>query len=102
MPKIYLDAHRRPASRFVVTFPLTGYIFGGLTGVDTSARIVPGAWANLEQDFSKHPPMYIVDVQVPEKNAQYPFRNFPYLAKLLDDKYRPVARTAEGVIYAMR
>jgi hypothetical protein len=101
-PKIYLDAHRRPASRFVVTFPLTGYIFGGFTGIDTHNRIVPGAWAELEQDFNKHPPAYIVDVQVPQKNAQYPVAHFPFLARLLADKYQPVARTAEGVIYAMR
>jgi len=101
-PKIYLDAHRRPASRFVVTFPLTGYIFGGLTGVDTHDRIVPGAWTKLEQDFNKHPPAYIVDVQVPQKNAQYPIKNFPFLARLLAEKYRPVARTDEGVIYGMR
>lgn len=101
-PKIYLDAHRRPASRFVVTFPLTGYIFGGFTGIDTHNRIVPGAWTELEQDFNKHPPAYIVDVQVPQKNAQYPVGHFPFLARLLADKYRPVARTAEGVIYGMR
>ena len=101
-PKIYLDAHRRPASRFVVTFPLTGYIFGGLYNVDTRAFIVPGAWAELEQDFNKHPPVYIVDVQVPQKNAQYPIRNFPFLARLLAENYRVVARTAEGVIYQMR
>jgi len=101
-PKIYLDAHRRPASRFVVTFPLTGYIFGGLSGVDTHDRIVPAAWTKLEQDFNKHPPAYIVDVQVPQKNAQYPIRNFPFLARLLAEKYRSVTRTEEGVIYGLR
>jgi hypothetical protein len=101
-PKIYLEAHRRPASRFVVTFPLTGYIFGGLTGVDTRKYIVPGAWGELEQDFTKHPPVYIVDVQVPEKNAQYPVENFPILAKLLSEKYRPEVRTKEGLVYHIR
>ena len=102
MPKIYLDAHRRPASRFILTFPLTGYVYGGLTGVDTHDRIVPGAWTKLEQDFNKHPPTYIVDVQVPQKNAQYPIRNFPFLATLLSEKFLPVAQTAEGVIYRAR
>jgi hypothetical protein len=101
-PGIYLDAQRRPASRFVVTFPLTGYIFGGLTGVDTHDWIVPDAWARLEQDFAAHPPVYIIDVQVPEKNAQYPVEKFPILAKLLSEKYRPVARTSEGVIYRVQ
>src|SRR6476660_4208939 len=26
---IYLEAHRRPASRYITTFPLTGHVFGG-------------------------------------------------------------------------
>src|SRR6266571_2522724 len=38
--EIYLDAHRRPASRYITTFPLTGYIFGGpIPGFDTRSRI---------------------------------------------------------------
>jgi 4-amino-4-deoxy-L-arabinose transferase-like glycosyltransferase len=101
-PKIYLDARRRPASRYIMTFPLTGYVFGGpLPGVDTHNRILPGAWRNLEQDFKKHPPIYIVDVQS-DPGAQYPVRDFPILARLLAEKYRKVARTDEGVIYRMR
>lgn len=101
-PKIYLDARRRPASRFVVTFPLTGYIFGGLTGVDTHNWIVPGAWSKLEEDLARHPPAYVVVVQVPEKNRQYPVRNFPILARLLSEKYRPVVRISEGLIYRIQ
>jgi 4-amino-4-deoxy-L-arabinose transferase-like glycosyltransferase len=101
--KIYLEAHRRPASRYITTFPLTGHIFGGpLPGVDTRNRIVPGAWENLQQDFAKHPPTYIVDVQNDSKTAQDPITNFPILAKLLKEQYQPVARTAEGMIYRMR
>lgn len=100
--KIYLDAHRRPACRYVETFPLTGYVFGGpIPGFDTRSRILPGAWATLVQDFAKHPPAYIVDVQDPTK-AQYPVKDFPILAKLVAEKYQPVAHTAEGVIYRMR
>jgi 4-amino-4-deoxy-L-arabinose transferase-like glycosyltransferase len=101
--KMYLDAHRRPACRYITTFPLTGYIFGGrLPGLDTRSRILPGAWENLQQDFAKHPPTYIVDVQADPKMAQYPVKNFPVLAKLLAEHYEPVARTAEGMIYRMR
>src|SRR5207302_6514100 len=49
--KIYLDAHRRPACRYITTFPLTGRIFGGsVPGLDTRSRILPGAWSTLEQD----------------------------------------------------
>jgi 4-amino-4-deoxy-L-arabinose transferase-like glycosyltransferase len=101
--RIYLEARRRPACRYVVTFPLTGYVFGWdpaqIVNLDTREWIVPGAWDNLEKDFAKHPPAYIVDVQVPEKNAHYPVRDFPVLSSLLSRSYHPVTRTTEGVIY---
>jgi Dolichyl-phosphate-mannose-protein mannosyltransferase len=102
-PEIYLDAHRRPACRYITTFPLTGYVFGGpIPGFDTRSRIMPGAWAILEQDFARHPPTYIVDVHPGPKSAYYPVKNFPILAKLLKERYQPVVRTADGVIYRMR
>ena len=102
-PDIYLDAHRRPACRYITTFPLTGYVFGGpIPGFDTRSRILPGAWTILEQDFARHPPTYIVDVQPDPKSAYYPVKDFPILAKLLAERYQPVAHTAEGVIYRMR
>src|SRR4026208_667512 len=76
--RIYLEARRRPACRYITTFPLTGYVFGGpLPGFDTRGRILPGAWTTLEQDFARHPPTYIVDVQPDPKSAQNPVRNFP-------------------------
>jgi 4-amino-4-deoxy-L-arabinose transferase-like glycosyltransferase len=101
-PRIYLEARRRPASRYITTFPLTGYVFGGpVPGLDTRNRIMPGAWANLEQDFRKHPPIYIVDVQS-HPGALYPVRDFPILARLLAEQYRAVTRTDEGVIYRIR
>jgi 4-amino-4-deoxy-L-arabinose transferase-like glycosyltransferase len=102
-PEIYLDAHRRPACRYITTFPLIGYVFGGpIPGFDTRSRISPGAWSTLEQDLARHPPTYIVDVQPDPKSAQYPLKNFPILAKLLSERYQPVAHTAEGVIYRIR
>jgi hypothetical protein len=63
---------------------------------------MPGAWAILEQDFARHPPTYIVDVHPGPKSAYYPVKNFPILAKLLKERYQPVVRTADGVIYRMR
>jgi Dolichyl-phosphate-mannose-protein mannosyltransferase len=102
-PEIYLDAHRRPACRYITTFPLTGYVFGGpIPGFDTRSRIMPGAWTILEQDFARHPPTYIVDVHPDPKSAQNPVKNFPILANLLAERYEQVAHTAEGVIYRMR
>ena len=101
--KMYLEARRRPASRYITTFPLTGYIFGGsVPGFDTHSRILPGAWNTLERDFARQPPTYIVDVQSDARTLQYPVKNFPILAKLLKERYQPVAHTAEGVIYRMR
>jgi hypothetical protein len=100
---IYLEAHRRPASRYITTFPLTGHVFGGrVPGLDTRSRILPGAWSTLQQDFARHPPAYIVDVQADPRTAQDPVKDFPILAKLLAERYQPVAHTAEGVIYRMR
>src|SRR6184192_1296656 len=91
--RIYLDARRRPACRYILSFPLTGKVFGGtVPGLDTRNRILPGAWATLEQDFKKHPPAYIVDLYS-EPGALYPVRDFPMLARLLAEQYRPVART---------
>ncbi|MEO6970345.1 MAG: glycosyltransferase family 39 protein [Chthoniobacterales bacterium] len=104
-PRIYLEARRRPAIRYVVTFPLTGYVFGwsasSIASIDTRKWIVPGAWAGFAEDFAKHPPVYVVDVQVPAKNAHYPVRDFPELARRLAADYHAVARTPEGVIYRM-
>lgn len=100
--KIYLDARRRPACRYILTFPLTGYVFGGpVVGLDTRSRIKPGAWANLLADFEKHPPAYVVDTQC-NPDAQYPVRDFPILAQLLAEHYQPVARTSEGALYRRR
>jgi hypothetical protein len=47
-------------------------------------------------------PTYIVNVQSDPKSAQRPVKNFPILAKLLAERYQPVAQTAEGVIYRIR
>ena len=101
-PAIYLDAQRRPASRYILTFPLTGYVFGGRwTNVDTSKWIMPGAWATLEKDFARHAPTYIIDVQS-DSDARHPIKNFAALEKLLAERYQPVAKVAEGVLYRVR
>ena len=98
-PRIYLDARLRPASRYIATFPLTGFIFGPpLPGVDTRSRIVPGSSANLEKDLDAHPPAFIVDTEA-APGARYPAAQFPVLAGLLATRYQPIAKTADGVIY---
>ena len=99
---IYMESRRRPACRYILTFPLTGRVFGGrLPGVDTRKWIVPGAWNNLEEDFSKHPPAFIVDLEHgPEE--RYPVRDFPVLTRLLEERYQPVLPSTWGVIYRWR
>ncbi|MGZ5564071.1 MAG: ArnT family glycosyltransferase [Chthoniobacterales bacterium] len=100
--EVYARARRRPACRYVLPFPLTGFIFGGaLPGVDTRNRIVPGAWDNLAEDFRHHPPVLIADFYS-NPDAQYPVKDFPMLAALLAEHYQPVEKTEQGVIYRMR
>jgi 4-amino-4-deoxy-L-arabinose transferase-like glycosyltransferase len=97
MAKLYCEAQRAPASRYILTFPLTGHAFGGkIPGDDPRKRMVPGAWANLEQDFARHPPVFMADV------SDHPVRDYLFLAKLLEEKYEPVAHTSEGIIYRIR
>lgn len=96
--RIYLDAQRRPASRYIATFPLTGRIFGAPLHIDTTTRILPSAWPNLEKDFAAHPPEFVVDMEVGE-HAEYPVGRFPILRNLLQASYAAVARTAEGLVY---
>lgn len=101
-PEVYLAARRRPASRYVTTFPLTGYIFGGpLPGIDTRGWVIPGAWATLEADFSKHPPIYIVNTEQ-SPGDRYPVKDFPTLATLLTEKYDLVTEAADGDVYRIK
>jgi len=99
-PRIYLDSDRRPAARYIDTFPLTGRIFGPSRGpADTSSRVQPWAWDQLRHDFRAHPPAFIVDTQsLP--GAEYPVALFPWLDTLLREDYSEVAQVAEGTIYS--
>ncbi len=102
--RIYIDAHRRPASRFIATFPLTGLIFGapapaaGEPAIDTRSRIVPGSWDQLSADFAAHQPAFIVDTET-AKDAQYPVHQFPALEQFLFRDYEVVAETSDGIVY---
>ena len=99
-PRIYLDSDRRPAARYIDTFPLTGRIFGPSRGpIDTSSRVQPWAWDRLRDDFRAHPPAFIVDTQS-VAGAEYPVEQFPWLATLLRQDYSAVAHVAEGTIYS--
>jgi 4-amino-4-deoxy-L-arabinose transferase-like glycosyltransferase len=96
---VYLEARRRPACRYITSFPLTGYVFGAaVPGLDTRKRALPGAWSILQEDFAKHPPIYIVESRS-ERDKDYPIADFPILAELIAAKYQPVAQTVDSRIY---
>jgi len=99
--RIYLDAERRPACRYIATDPLTGYRFGAghaASEPDDNSNRVPGAWANFQRDIAEHPPVYFVDTES-GPGARYPVSKFPLIARLLADHYRQVYRAADGVVY---
>jgi len=102
-PSMYLDAQRRPASRYVATFPLTGYIFGSPLSwdpqYDTSDRIVPGSWDNLQTDFAAHPPRFIVDTDAVRATARYPISQFGILQQMIDSRYELVYSATDGMVY---
>jgi len=99
----YAEAQRRPASRFILCFPLTGYIFGSPLADDpahdTTERILPGAWETLEQEFAEHPPLFFVDTDPGTEAKKYPPMKYPYLRRLLSEEYQEVFSTPEGVVY---
>lgn len=101
---IYLDARRRPASRYIASFPLNGLIFGLMDpNYDTRNRIVPGAWDNLRADFARHPPKFIIDCHaVRDGGRLFKIRDYDYLRELLDNEFREVFRAEDGIVYQRR
>jgi 4-amino-4-deoxy-L-arabinose transferase-like glycosyltransferase len=100
---MYLVADRRPASRFIATFPLTGEVFGGYPaswGPEYEARrVLPGAWDTLRIDFAAHPPAYIIDAESQQRGSTHPISRYPELEAMVEHDFRLVARTSDGVIY---
>ena len=94
----YLEARRTPASRYIATFPLTGYIFGPRIEIDTNDRIVPGAWDNLEHDLDAHRPAFIVDTEAGPA-ARYPLERFLPMARRVASQYELVSHSASTRIY---
>jgi hypothetical protein len=97
---IYLDARRRPSTRYIASFPLNGLIFGLQDpDYDTHYRIVPGAWENLRSDFERHPPKFIIDCHVTFSKRFLSIRDHAYLRDLLDHEFHEVFRAQDGVVY---
>jgi 4-amino-4-deoxy-L-arabinose transferase-like glycosyltransferase len=99
----YAEAQRRPASRFILSFPLTGRFFGSplsdAPDYDTSYRTQPGAWETLERDFAEHPPLFFVDTDPQSEARKYPPQRYPYLRRLLAEEYEVVLTIPDGVVY---
>jgi uncharacterized membrane protein len=103
-PTIYLESERRSASRYISTFPLTGFPYGGVlsyepTQTDTSHRIVPGSWEILDRELTQHPPRFIVDAESKRKFPFYHWKNYPLLAGHMDHHYRRVFDARDGIVY---
>jgi hypothetical protein len=100
---MYAQAGGRPAWRYILCFPLTGYIFGSPKGddpsYDTSYRILPGAWQILEKELSFSKPLSIVDADIGTIARKYPPKRYPVSRRLLETEYRAVFSDSEGVIY---
>jgi 4-amino-4-deoxy-L-arabinose transferase-like glycosyltransferase len=97
--RIYADSQLRPATRYLATFPLTGYVFGGpIAGLDTSQWIRPGAWSTFAREFDGRRPEYVVDTQT-RADALYPVGDFPAIADRLRACYEVEAHVKEGIIY---
>jgi 4-amino-4-deoxy-L-arabinose transferase-like glycosyltransferase len=97
---IYLDAERRPATRYISTYPLTGHVFSlSDAAYDASKRIVPGAWQHLAEDFERHPPRYIIDTDATRPRPWYPLARYPFLRDYLARSYREALRARDGIVY---
>lgn len=96
----YLDAGRRPAARYIASYPLTGHIFGIWDPqLDTSHRIVKGAWDSLQADFARHPPRFVIDTDGLSQPPTYPITKYPVLRDYIARHYREVYRTVDGVVF---
>lgn len=100
---LYAEAQRRPASRYIHFFPLTGFIFGSPSRFDphydTTDRIRPGAWKTLQEEFRRSPPLYFVDTNPGTVAKKYPPSRYPFLKRFLEQNYEVVLSTPNGVIY---
>lgn len=100
---VYLEAQRRPTTRYIHTFPLTGYVFGWPLRAampDTRDRILPGAWQTFEREIAERAPRFIVDAEVVRRpHPRYPMDDYPVLKELLQRDYRLIERAAAGWIY---
>jgi 4-amino-4-deoxy-L-arabinose transferase-like glycosyltransferase len=101
-PEIYWASNLLPATRFLTTPTfLTGNHPGRPAGdVDTDASTEQN-WDYFYEDFTAHPPRYVLDTSPSELRGANPISNYPRLTKILEDQYRYV-RAIDGVAIYVR
>ena len=108
-PTLYYLSGLRPASRFVVPqATLTGYVPGNTasaTGqVDATRLIRTEHWDLLMGELESRPAAYIVDTAPSgiHRWNHYPLRDFPRLARLVNESYEQAAVVGGLVVYRRR
>lgn len=89
-PEIYVQAQRRPASRFIYCNVLTGLIpWENLERERTDYAILPGVWDQLMADLKANPPAYVIDTSPADINhyGKYPISQYPQLQDWLSQEY---------------
>jgi hypothetical protein len=104
LPRVYLEAGLHPATRYVGTYPLTGFPYGGAISYDpvypdTTSRIVPGTWEIFERELRASAPRFLVDVEAKLRPPRYPLEKFPWLARYVSEGYRKIHEARDGVVY---
>jgi hypothetical protein len=106
LPRVYLESGLHPASRYICTYPLTGFPYGGSISYDpvypdTSDRIVFKAWPILESELTKSAPRFIVDVEAKLRVPRYPLAEdkFSWIARFVHRNYHKVHEARDGIVY---
>jgi hypothetical protein len=97
---VYVDCHRRPASRYVFTTVVAGLVtwFNGASKANDDARAMPGSRETLVRELEQTRAPVIVDLGIPSLGNR-PMRRYELLARYLDDKYCPAGMVGEAVLY---
>lgn len=100
---LYAESERRPASRYIHYYPLTGYAWGSPflndPDYDTTDRIRPGAWDIFQEELTRSPPLFFIDTEPSTPTKKYPPSRYPFLRDMLANDYEAVFSTSEGAVY---
>ena len=100
-PEYHLMAKRLPATRFVYSNFLTGFVpWENMDSmVDTSGLVAQGAWEAMRTDFAAHPPALIVERESDRAQAKYPLNKHPDIWNEIIRHYAEVSfNAARGAV----